>query len=237
MSTTYTGIDYGLGRSNIDNQTGIRFGVISQHSISPDAFDDVWMNARDLSYENAVAEFKADIGRCESADELSKLIDDRLFNSDAFDVEGLTFPLSELALADVWNELEQPFNDGHWDEGDRDWLYESGGYRLTNCLHTDVMVLASPYFTYAQYCSPCVPGACNLDSPLACDYCDNTGRLNSGTNNTVDNGPERECEHCQGTGYTPHAPNKCYCLGHDYFEGGKAPYPVYSVATGELVNP
>lgn len=30
---------------------------------------------------------------------------------------------------------------------------------------------------------------------------------------------------------------KTYCVGHDWFEDGKAPYPVYSVATGELVAP
>lgn len=28
---------------------------------------------------------------------------------------------------------------------------------------------------------------------------------------------------------------KTYCLGHDWFDDGKAPYPVYSVATGEIV--
>jgi len=30
---------------------------------------------------------------------------------------------------------------------------------------------------------------------------------------------------------------KAYCFGHDWFEDNVAPYPVYSVATGELVNP
>ena len=28
---------------------------------------------------------------------------------------------------------------------------------------------------------------------------------------------------------------RCYCLGHDWFEGGQAPYPVYRVGTGEVV--
>jgi len=30
---------------------------------------------------------------------------------------------------------------------------------------------------------------------------------------------------------------RAYCFGHDWFEGGKAPYPVYRVDTGELVEP
>ena len=28
---------------------------------------------------------------------------------------------------------------------------------------------------------------------------------------------------------------KAYCFGHDWFEDGKAPYPVYSVETNELI--
>lgn len=30
---------------------------------------------------------------------------------------------------------------------------------------------------------------------------------------------------------------RCYCFGHDWFDGGAAPYPVYSVATGERIEP
>jgi hypothetical protein len=29
---------------------------------------------------------------------------------------------------------------------------------------------------------------------------------------------------------------KAYCFGHDWFESGKAPYPVYSVKTNELIE-
>lgn len=64
-----------------------------------------------------------------------------------------------------------------------------------------MFILASPYFTHAQFCSPCAPGACYLLSPT-----DKTGP-------------------------------KAYCLNHDWFEGDKAPYPVWEVATGKLVKP
>lgn len=30
---------------------------------------------------------------------------------------------------------------------------------------------------------------------------------------------------------------RTYCFGHDWFDSGKAPYTVYSVATGEVVEP
>lgn len=48
-------------------------------------------------------------------------------------------------------------------------------------------------WTFAQFCSPCVPGAGSLDNP-------------------VEDGA------------------KTYCLDHDWFDGGVAPYPVFRVA-------
>jgi hypothetical protein len=49
------------------------------------------------------------------------------------------------------------------------------------------------------------------------------------------------CSPCApGAGYlmTP-MPNgvEAYCFGHDFFEDGKAPYPVYRVESGELIEP
>ncbi len=43
MNETYNGIDYGMGRTNIDQTTGIRYGVISQHDLPEWFFDDVEM--------------------------------------------------------------------------------------------------------------------------------------------------------------------------------------------------
>ena len=36
-----TGIDYGNGQTNIDKETGIRYGVISPDSLCPEALDDI----------------------------------------------------------------------------------------------------------------------------------------------------------------------------------------------------
>ena len=65
---------------------------------------------------------------------------------------------------------------------------------------TDIFVLKSKYYTWAQFCSPCAPGA---------GYLLNFTDMEIGV--------------------------KTYCFGHDWFESGKAPYPVYDVETGELV--
>ena len=142
---TYVGIDYGLGRSNVDLANGIRYGVISQNSVSQ-----AW---------------------CDSAE--------------------AQYPEPEL------DENGEPIEDDFCEP--IGWNYSDDGYELTDCLDNDIFVLKSPYYTFAQFCSPCVPGAGNLDNAMP-----------------------------DGV--------KTYCLGHDWFEEGKAPYPVYSVETDLRVD-
>lgn len=233
----YTGIDYGLGRTNIDKATGIRFGVVSANTLSQDAFNDCWEGARDLSFEQAQADAKTEIDKLDTVSELAEWIEEHLMLSrgetaisvsryilDGYTVENDpdTIRVDERAevTAHIWAELEDRFNDAYAmaDCGDRDWLYEQDGYKLTNCLTNVVMVLSSPYFTYAQLCSPCVPGACNLDKPMITP----PDGIYGG------DGFERDWQRLKN--------NRCYCLGHDWFEDGRAPYPVYSVETGELVT-
>lgn len=84
------------------------------------------------------------------------------------------------------------------------WVFQNDGYQISQDSESpDLFITESPFFTYAQFCSPCAPGACYLTNPLE----------------------------------TPHPDNKCYCLGHDWFDNGKAPYPVYCVKTGKEVLP
>jgi hypothetical protein len=62
---------------------------------------------------------------------------------------------------------------------DSDEVYgdEPAGYRLTDsdydasdCLDSDVIITSSPFYTFGPFCSPCVPGAVNLDSATGDDY-------------------------------------------------------------------
>ena len=48
MTTNYKGIDYGSGQTNLNTQTGIRYGVIPQGEVSPDALEDIFQNGTDL---------------------------------------------------------------------------------------------------------------------------------------------------------------------------------------------
>lgn len=106
------GIDYGRGSTNIDPETGIRYGVISQnHVIS------CWAECSEPVYP-----------------------DD--------EVEG-----SETERY----EYVEPIG----------FTYEGGGYKITQAFdNTELFILKSPYYTRAKFCSPCAPGAGNLD-----DYC------------------------------------------------------------------
>lgn len=107
--TAYLGIDYSLGMSNRDNFA--HFGVISSHSIMPEAYADLEPIYPEIT---------------EAEDEF-----------DCYD------GLEPIGLE-----------------------YDKEGYKIIDCLDSDLMIIKSPYYTYAQYCSPCVPGAGNLDNPM-----------------------------------------------------------------------
>jgi hypothetical protein len=172
---TYKGIDYSLGQSNFEAKTGIHYGVISQNSVASYFFDDVEYDYGKPTCPDCENELPDDIPD-DMPDDIDCIVDyycpdcKKGFSSD------YVFP-------------EEPFG----------WHYKNEQYTLTDCLDTDIFILKSPFFTYAQFCSPCVPGAGNLDCPC-------------------ESGP------------------KTYCLGPDYFEDGKAPYPVYSIETGKRID-
>ena len=172
------GIDYGNGKTNTDPQTGIRYGVISQNSVMSDALDDLEPDYGDPHCP-----------KCGDPAEAMPEGDDPVG-------EDWTDDGSDYICRSCKYAFES--YDAFTDESSG-FTYDQDGYSLTDCLDTDLFILKSPYYTFARFCSPCVPGAGNLDNP----------------------DPEGA---------------KTYCLGHDWFEGEKAPYPVYSVETGEEVN-
>lgn len=141
------GIDYGMGQSNIDPETQIRYGVISVNSVLQ-----AWCDTSEPNY---------------------------------------------------------PCDDCETPEDERDdcecdatsWYIDDGEYQAETCFDgMEIMIVKAPYFMKGNYCSPCAPGAVSIDAGDGDD-------------------------------------NKAYCLGHDWFEEGKAPYTVYSVATGKVVDP
>lgn len=169
--TSNAGIDYGLGQTNVDHETGIRFGVISQHDVMPEALDDVIIGGDDIGFENM---------RQQAKDELARAI------ASAIDPYGQVGDPDELA-AEIIDNVEW-----HDCQEGGPWELIADGYHIKLAQDGDVWVLKSPFYTHAQFCSPCAPGAGHLGNPCS-------------------DGP------------------KTYCLGDDWFEGGKAPYPIYKV--------
>lgn len=180
--TDYPGIDYsGPGSGvNRDPETGIRYGVIPVHELrAPEEFVPDYGPPTCGRCGNELVEWD-----CEKHDEY-----------DYADFHGCCDFACEHCLKSIDS------SDAYGDEP-VSYVLDDGTYRAEIDSSGDVWVFSSPYYTRAQFCSPCAPGAGHLSSP---------------------------CSH-------PDAP-KVFCLGHDFFESGVAPYPVYDVVTGWTVAP
>lgn len=192
-TTNYPGINYaGFTGANSNPQTGIRYGVIPSNDISPDAFEDIVQHGADEDFEahkqgvkqalrNALSDYFSDYKRSTGNSSL------------------------DCAVENAFDSIADDLGEGYESSGDcTRYSYDKDGVKLQVASDGDIFVLESPFFTYAQFCSPCAPGACYLRSPLE----------------------------------TPSESNKAYCLGHGWFDSDSpCPYPVYSVATGELIQP
>jgi len=183
--TDYAGIDYsGPGSTvNRDAETGIRYGMISQHDLSQWAIDDVYQNGEDLGFLAMKEELKDTLTSA-----IEKAIEDygSLPDGVAEETAQAVIDGGEIEYGEC--QEAGPFA---WSEGD---------YNVQTTSSNELWVFKSPFYTFAQFCSPCVPGAGNLNT------------------------------------YCPDGP-KTYCLGHDWFEEGKAPYPVYRVSDDAVILP
>lgn len=126
--------------------------------------------------------------------------------------------ISMNAVCQAWSDCSEPLyscKDCEIEQGSDEcsnadcepssWYINEDGYEAHSCFDgTEIIITKSLYFTGGIFCSPCAPGAINLDE--ACH--------------------ERHMGHWDDIGY---------CFGHDWFDDGKAPYRVYSVATGKEI--
>jgi ribosomal protein L37AE/L43A len=212
----YAGIDYGLGRTNVDVETGIRFGVISSHTIGQ-----IWYDEAEADYGDPHCP------KCGNAAIAIPSHGENLPNGGGVAIHVETpeayeeYDIDRGSCGDYACEQCEYLFDGDraFPEEAIGYSYAQDGYKLTDCLDSDVMVLRSEFFTYAQYCSPCVPGAGNLNTELI------PAAFKVG-------GVIQYHALAQEAGFP-----RVYCLGHDWFEGGKAPYRVFRVDDGTEVSP
>jgi hypothetical protein len=130
------GIDYGGGKTNIDPETSIRFGVISSHKVN------YWNDSSEEVYG------PPHCPHCGS--EIPEEIRDNAMSHD--DEETRTCPHCEKVLK------ERDFEEQ--DSEIIGFKMDDGKYFATQSADdTDIFIEKSPYYTLCGYCSPCAPGA------------------------------------------------------------------------------
>ena len=146
--TDYRGIDYGCGLSNVDTATNIRYGVIPVNTVTQ-----VWCDSSEPDYGDPIC---PECGRVVT-DDLNAIEDDVLetyATSHGCDDYACESCKHLWDSSDVWRNEPLGFN---LDDGT--YKAMQGG---DDC---DIFILKSPYYTRAQFCSPCAPGACYLLNP------------------------------------------------------------------------
>jgi len=147
MTEQYIGIDYSMGASNVDRQTGIHYGIISVHDLSEFAWE----------------RFEPDYGpatcpKCgEDAVDAEEI--------DAEELDGYKQGPGCTDYACKACKCSFDYSDAFGEEP-LTYSYEGDGYVLEIDSSNDVWILKSPYYTYAAFCSPCAPGAGHLGTPL-----------------------------------------------------------------------
>ena len=181
--------------ANYDEKTGIAYGVISPHALNPDALDDLYNGGTDPHYENAKEEFTNDI----------KTVLDRY----GFSIGQIDEVLSPAI--DIFNESFESCGDGQCDYSDKDYTLHISGDNF------GIFVIKSPYYTYCRKCSPCAPGAGDLNNPVDMD----------GGGGPLEPSPYQLFSNQCG--------DKSYCLDSSFFDDGKAPYRVFRVEDDQEV--
>lgn len=164
--------------SNINTETGIRFGVIAGNSLDPDLLDELLHGpgATDLSYQEAYEEAKKDaehefdaaVGEAEiAANEVDPNMPEEDFQS--FIDKEIEATLGTISRAQyVIDKLEEFSDICQIDEPTIEGTYECVKYRISWLGGAPLLwVLEGPVGYCNQLCSPCVPGAGDLDSGFA----------------------------------------------------------------------
>ena len=133
------------GITNMNPETGIRYGTIYLSAIDSDTAYDLFYEGDNVSEDDAIGDLRVEI--CIEADERG-FDDDR----DREDWEERQF---EERVEGI--QIEEPTIKGECD-GVKYMISWLGGAPL-------LWVFESPFTGRFDLCSPCVPNACNLNSP------------------------------------------------------------------------
>lgn len=255
--TDYAGINYaGFSMTNMDKETGIHYGVIHNHEVFQTWADDsepIDGPPQCPKCNNEAKEFEVIV---RASDPPGKWVSHEPVIPDEIEED---YEFSKYSGSDYYCDVceyvfgsEEAFPDEP--EG---FKYEADGYRCFQSYDDpDIFIELSPYYTYAQFCSPCAPGAMYImnwikkpDDPMEIGppkgYC-----LGHEWFESVMTGRMIKCKYCHGNGqrtypehsklYNNGAESECFNCGgtgkvKEYIQ--KAPYPVYRVSDDSLVEP
>ncbi len=159
MASDDVGVDYSGGTANVDRTTGIHYGVIHMNDLS------LW----------AWEEFEADYGnphcpKCgNDVEEYTSEYVDQLITDGVIVSEDELSDYTSGSCADyICESCGLILGSDHvYGDEPNGWLLDDGGYKAWIDQYNDVMITRSPYYTHAQFCSPCAPGAGHLAHPTA----------------------------------------------------------------------
>ena len=178
---------------NYDEKTGIHYGVISPNSISSETLSELQDRSVDTIYEESLKDITNNI---------NGLFEELGIRDNDKDYETI-----RAMMLNTFNENYE--NDYHGYE------YTDPEYVLKICDDNfGIFVIKSPYYTYTKQCSPCAPGAGDLNNSISkAEY--EKGDHNAFMYGTV----------------------KSYCLDKDFFdpEYAKIPYRYYRVSDDKEV--
>lgn len=145
--------------SNIHPDTGIRFGIIKVDSIHPDVLETLlYRVGKDLSHAEALKDYLAEEERkYEAAQEEKRIARAEIDGGTLSEEDDL--PFDAEAATDEFNnsfQCDEPIVEGE---------HEGVKYRTTWLGGAQLLwIFESPVLTKCRLCSPCVPGAGDLNS-------------------------------------------------------------------------
>lgn len=142
------GIDYGMGQTNVDKETGIRYGVIHSSKLNPEAWEDILNSGEDLEFE---------AWRDEMTERAREAVNSAIGD----------YTICEAEDSHIQELLDSMGVFDHYESyGDSPrYLYEEEGYKIETLSDGDWFVLKSDFYTRCDFCSPCAPGAGYITSP------------------------------------------------------------------------
>ena len=200
----------GSAAPNMDHESGIHYGVIPQNAVDDWSIDEIYTDGRDLGYEDALSEIKTYCNNAINAIADMQNIEDVIVSVRAW--------LSDYLDKDDIADISADITCGDITDGEE--LFNGIEDIISDTL--SIRDESGPYY-YAKDGVKVKTDSHGdlwvLKSPYYTEC--------------------RKCSPCApNAGYlTSDGSMRTYCLPHDWFDGDKAPYKVYSVKDGSEVMP